>query len=257
MEGFSNDMDGNGKPELWMAGDFSSSIYGGMTRIFAFEPDSNLIYKQVYQIDIRGLFAVDIGNIRIADFDNDGKQELMVRNAAYLFFFKSRGIGDYYCDFVYRDPIVTDTTITSWNGWGTDAKDIDGDGIPELLNFKTIGPHSTAYTPIYKRNIVTCVSGEGKNTPNDFNLYQNYPNPFNGSTKIKYSVSRESAVSLIIRDILGREIKTLINESRHSGDYETTWDGTDNNHRGVSSGVYIVSLISSGYNKSIKVMLMK
>jgi hypothetical protein len=256
LQGFSNDMDGNGKPELWMAGDFSSSTYGGMTRIFAFEPDSNLVYKQVYQIDIRGLFAVDIGDIRIADFDNDGKQELMVRNAAYLFFFKNRGIGDYYCDFVYKDPMV-DTISTDWGGWGTDARDIDGDGIPELLNFKTIGPHSTAYTPIYKRRIITNVSGDRTNTPNDFNLYQNYPNPFNGSTVIKFSISKQSDIKLIIRDILGREIKTLLNESRHPGEYETKWDGTDNNHRSAGSGVYIVSLISSGYNKSIKVLLMK
>ena len=254
LQGFSNDMDGNGKPELWMAGDFGSSVYGGMTRIFAFEPDSNLIYKQVYQIDIRGLFAANIGNIRVADFDNDGKQELMVKNAAYMFFFKNRGIGDYYCDFVYKDPIV-DTILT--DGWGTDAKDIDGDGIPELLNFTTMEPYSTANTQIYKRNIVTSVLGDRTNLPKEFNLYQNYPNPFNGSTKIKYSVPRESTVSLIIRDILGREIKTLINEFRHSGEYETKWDGTDNNHRSAGSGVYIVSLISSGYNKSIKVMLTK
>lgn len=256
LQGFSNDMDGNGKPELWMAGDFSSSKYGGMTRIFAFEPDSNLVYKQVYQIDIRGLFSAIIGNIRITDFDNDGKQELMVRNAAYMFFFKSRGIGDYYCDFIYRDPFI-DTLSTSSDFWGTDAKDIDGDGIPELINFTTLGPHSTACTLIYKKNIITGVSGDRTNTPNDFTLYQNYPNPFNGSTIIKFSIPKQSGTKLIIRDILGREIKTLISESKHSGEYETTWDGTDNSHRSVGSGVYIVSLISSGYSKSIKVMLMK
>jgi hypothetical protein len=256
LEGFSNDMDGNGKPELWMAGDFGSSIYGGMTRIFAFEPDSDLIYKQVYQIDIRGLFAYNIGNIRVADFDKDGKQELMVKNAVYTFFFKSRGIGDYYCDFVFKDPI-SDTISTDWDGWGQDAKDIDGDGIPELLSFATIGPHSTANTTIYKRKIITGVSEGGSNIPKEFNLYQNYPNPFNGSTIIKFSISKQSDIKLTIRDIMGREIRTMLNESRHPGEYETKWDGTDNNHRSVGSGVYIVSLISSGYNKSIKVMLMK
>jgi hypothetical protein len=256
MQGFSNDMDGNGKPELWMAGDFSSSIYGGMTRIFAFEPDSNLVYKQVYQIDIRGLFAVDIGNIRVADFDNDGKPELMVRNAAYMFFFKSRGIGDYYCDFILRDPFV-DTVSTYWDSWGTDAKDIDGDGIPELLCFTIVGGNSQAFTPILKRNIITGIPEDRTKLPNEFNLYQNYPNPFNGSTIIKFSISKQSDTKLIIRDILGREVKTLIDESRNRGVYDVKWDGTDNSHHSVSSGVYIVSLISSGYNKSIKVMLMK
>jgi WD40 repeat protein len=256
LEGFSNDMDGNGKPELWMAGDFSSSIYGGMTRIFAFEPDSNWVYKQVYQIDIRGLFSAIIGNIRITDFDNDGKQELMVRNAAYMFFFKSRGIGDYYCDFIYRDPFI-DTLSTSSDFWGTDAKDLDGDGIPELINFTSMGPHSTACTFIYKKKIITDVSGDRTNIPKEFNLYQNYPNPFNGSTIIKFSISKQSDTKLIIRDILGREIKTLVNEYHDIGVYDVTWDGKDNSHRSVGSGVYIVSLITLRYNKSIKVMLLK
>ncbi len=254
LQGFSHDMDGNGKPELWVGGDFSSSIYGGVTRIFAFEPTDNESYEQVYQIDIRGLFALSIGDIRVADFDNDGKEEVMVRNGNYMFFFKNKGPKDYYCDFIYEDP-MSDTTKTSQ--WGTDAKDLDNDGIPELLSFNTVGEHSRASTLILKRSSIVGISKEEDNLPHDFKLYQNYPNPFNGMTKIKYSVPKQSNVRIIIRDLLGRAVKTLLSDSRTRGVYESIWDGTDDNNRSVSSGVYFISMESPGYNNSLKLILLK
>jgi hypothetical protein len=141
--------------------------------------------------------------------------------------------------------------------WGTDAMDLDKDGIPELLSFNTVGDHSRGSTLILKRNLISGISNDKEYLPNDFKLYQNYPNPFNGMTRIKYSVPKQSNVSIIIRDLLGRAIKTLISDSRNSGVYETVWDGTDDNHCSVSSGVYFISMVSSGYNKSIKIILLK
>jgi hypothetical protein len=254
LQGFSHDMDGNGKPELWIGGDFNSLTYGGITRIFAFEPTGDDSYQQVYQIDIRGLFALSIGDIRVADFDNDGKEEVMVRNGNYMFFFKCRGLRDYYCDFIYLDPMADSSNVSQW---GTDAMDLDKDGIPELLSFNTVGDHSRGSTLILKRNLISGISNDKEYLPNDFKLYQNYPNPFNGMTRIKYSVPKQSNVCIIIRDLLGRAIKTLISDSRNSGVYETVWDGTDDNHCSVSSGVYFISMVSSGYNKSIKIILLK
>ena len=255
LQGFSHDMDGNGKPELWIGGDFSSEEYGGVTRIFAFEPTGNDSYEQVYQIDIRGLFALSIGDIRVADFDNDGKEEVMVKNGELMFFIKSRGPKDYYCDFIYQDPMADSSNISDY---GVDAMDLDNDGIPELLSFNTKDSYvSYSETLLLKRNKITGISDEGNKQPSDFNLYQNYPNPFNGMTKIKFSVPKQTNISIIIRDLLGRAIKTLVSDSRSSGVYETVWDGTDNNHCSVSSGVYFVSMVSSGYNKSLKIILLK
>ena len=82
--------------------------------------------------------------------------------------------------------------------------------------------------------------------PTTFILYQNYPNPFNPTTNIKYSVtsnvkSETSNVKLIIYDILGKEVATLVNEKFNAGTYSVTFDGSS-----YATGVYFYQLISDG-----------
>jgi len=97
--------------------------------------------------------------------------------------------------------------------------------------------------------------------PSSFLMLQNYPNPFNPSTKIKFSVPNSllsnqsvigSVVSLKVFDVLGREIKTLLNEEMSSGEYEITFDGNN-----LASGIYYCVLRAGDYSKSIKLVLMK
>jgi hypothetical protein len=73
--------------------------------------------------------------------------------------------------------------------------------------------------------------------PSGFALFQNYPNPFNPETKIKFQIPTSSDVVLQVFDVLGREVKTLVNERLQPGSYETTFDGKD-----LSSGVYLYRL---------------
>lgn len=80
--------------------------------------------------------------------------------------------------------------------------------------------------------------------PATFALLQNYPNPFNASTWIKYELPvGEHSVQLIIYDILGQRIKTLIDSKQQpAGYYQIIWDGTDDAGRPVSSGIYFYKL---------------
>ena len=71
------------------------------------------------------------------------------------------------------------------------------------------------------------------NFPIRYQLMQNYPNPFNPVTTIKYSVPATSHISLVVYDVLGREIQTLINEEKYPGNYTVQFDGSD-----LSNGVY-------------------
>jgi hypothetical protein len=88
--------------------------------------------------------------------------------------------------------------------------------------------------------------------PNGFVLEQNYPNPFNPTTVIKFQVSSSKFVSLKVYDVLGREVKTLVNEKLEAGSYETTFDAT-----GLASGIYFYRLQSGEFVSTKRLLLLK
>ncbi len=95
-------------------------------------------------------------------------------------------------------------------------------------------------------------------TPSDYTLEQNYPNPFNPTTNIKFSLPISKKVSVIIYDMLGSEVKTLIdNQEFTKGSYEATWNGTNNFGSKVASGNYIATMKFGNFTKSIKMQLLK
>ncbi len=88
--------------------------------------------------------------------------------------------------------------------------------------------------------------------PTSFELHQNYPNPFNPSTKIAFDLPKDAKVKLVIYDILGREIKTLIhNEFRTAGKYITEFNGSN-----LASGVYFYQLTINNEQLAIKKMVL-
>jgi hypothetical protein len=97
----------------------------------------------------------------------------------------------------------------------------------------------------------------------DYSLEKNYPNPFNPSTTIKYNLPVDSRVALKIYDIMGREVKTLVNEDNSMGYKEIIWNGKNDSGELVSSGIYICRLralpIEGGnvFEKNEKLVLMK
>ena len=89
-------------------------------------------------------------------------------------------------------------------------------------------------------------------TPSRFELFQNYPNPFNPITKITYSIPKVSFITLKVYDLLGREIKTLVNEFRQPGVFSI-----DFNTEGLSSGIYFYKLKAGEFTETKKMILMK
>ncbi|RPI17291.1 MAG: T9SS C-terminal target domain-containing protein [Ignavibacteriae bacterium] len=88
--------------------------------------------------------------------------------------------------------------------------------------------------------------------PNDFYLQQNYPNPFNPKTIINFQLPMSNYVKLIIYDVTGREITTLVNEQLNPGTYEAEWDASN-----YSSGIYFYRLTSNNFTETKKMMLIK
>jgi predicted GH43/DUF377 family glycosyl hydrolase len=75
--------------------------------------------------------------------------------------------------------------------------------------------------------------------PTQYHLFQNYPNPFNPETRISYEISKSTRVVLKVMNLLGQNVRTLVDEEKPSGFYEVLWDGKDDHGQRVASGVYL------------------
>jgi hypothetical protein len=86
--------------------------------------------------------------------------------------------------------------------------------------------------------------------PDTYALMQNYPNPFNPVTTIRFSINKDENVKLIVYDVLGNEVATIVNERLIANTYDVTWDASS-----YSSGVYFYRIIA-GNDVSVKKMMM-
>jgi hypothetical protein len=108
---------------------------------------------------------------------------------------------------------------------------------------------------VWRRPVSELVSGVERlsnELPAHFVLEQNYPNPFNPSTSIHYQLPMDSHVSLVVYDILGREVAVLVNERKRAGRYEANFDAT-----GLCSGVYLYRLNAGTYSETKKLVFLK
>ena len=93
--------------------------------------------------------------------------------------------------------------------------------------------------------------------PYKYALHPNYPNPFNPLTRINYDIPKDGSVELIVFDILGREVTTLINANIQAGYHNITWRGINKHRQVVGAGVYFLQLRSKNFTKTIKMLLLK
>jgi len=93
--------------------------------------------------------------------------------------------------------------------------------------------------------------------PDKFSVHNNFPNPFNAITQIRYEIPRPSRVNLVVYDLLGREVTTLINDRLEPGYHETRWNGRNDFGQIVSSGIYFYVFQTDSYLKSGKMILLK
>lgn len=93
--------------------------------------------------------------------------------------------------------------------------------------------------------------------PESVTLFPNYPNPFNHSTTIRFTLPAEDFVDLSIFDASGKEVRFLLQTNRTAGDFTTMWDGLDNTGNVVSSGIYIIRLLTSDHRLTRKCLFIK
>jgi len=146
---------------------------------------------------------------------------------------------------------------------------------PEILSFNSVtkkltaikdgetsaiieygGLKDTIYFKINGDNITGIDEGENNsgnsNMPNKYELLQNYPNPFNPNTTITYQLPKSGSVTLKIFDVLGREVKTLVNEQKEMGRYTVTFNASS-----FASGMYVYQLRANDFISTKKMLLLK
>jgi len=88
-------------------------------------------------------------------------------------------------------------------------------------------------------------------------LKGNYPNPFNPTTTISYSVRENTPVSIEIYNVKGQKVRNLVKSVKEAGEHTVVWNGTDDNGRAVSSGVYYFKMNAGKYSSTKKMIMMK
>jgi len=129
----------------------------------------------------------------------------------------------------------------------------------DWMVFATDGQDTTASTEIRTITIDArpVLSTDELAIPEVFALHQNYPNPFNPSTRIKYDLPEAENVQIMVYDIMGRKVRTLINEYQDIGYRTILWDATDDYGRAVSAGMYVYMIQAGDFRQVKKMVLLK
>ncbi len=137
--------------------------------------------------------------------------------------------------------------VNGGHDWPGDWGNMDINASEEIWNF---------FTLVVEDSSNIHIENEGQH-PTAFALLQNYPNPFNPVTTIRYDLPQESHVHLVIYDILGKEVKTIVNSKELAGYRSVRWDGLNSYGQEVSTGMYFYRLETSDFSKVQKMVLLK
>ncbi len=148
-----------------------------------------------------------------------------------------------------------------------DGRGASGEGMLVELVFKTSGTPSAADFQVSESVLVGVDGavdmlarveiGNLNPLPDQYGLNQNVPNPFNPSTVVGYQLPEAGLVRLAIYNLLGQEVRVLVNETKEAGSFTATWDGADELGRRVASGVYLYRIQAGGFSASRRMLLLK
>jgi hypothetical protein len=120
-----------------------------------------------------------------------------------------------------------------------------------------LAPTTAEYKLWVKAEPVGVRESTGSSLPKVFTLSQNYPNPFNPTTEIAFDLPVRTHVTLIVYNVLGRRVTTLVNEPLSAGHYVADWDGRSSGGIQVASGIYFYRLHTESFIQTKKMILLK
>jgi ligand-binding sensor domain-containing protein len=139
--------------------------------------------------------------------------------------------------------------------WGNVSTGLPNPSIGSLLGTDGTNLFADANGIVWMRplsEMITAVKYDQSNLPISYSMQQNYPNPFNPSTMINYSVPKSGLVTIKVYDILGREIATLVNGEKPTGNYNVEFNASR-----LSSGIYFYRMQAGNFVETKKLLLLK
>ena len=186
--------------------------------------------------------------LKLIDVDDDSDLDLIFGGLA----------ADSDLQLAFNNGGAVDTTILlseeRIDVLGIDAADINGDLVVDIVAADRFDKNLL----LLNGTIATAANNPQSNRiPVGYALLDNYPNPFNPETIIRYQLPQNSKVELVIYDMLGRKVRSLLDSREVAGEHHVTWDGRDNAGNQVTSGVYFYTLSAGSFQKTKKMLLVR
>jgi hypothetical protein len=195
-------------------------------------PDSAALYPGTWSVGLTPLWFAKGGN-------NDGYDVIQAN------------------DFTWQFPAVTSF---DWAPYTLDVTVPAGAKVLEVRLHTYSRFTGTIYWDDVTIEVIgttTAVRDPNAEVPAVYELGQNYPNPFNPSTTISYGVPRNGEVTLVVYDMLGRQVRELARGYASAGRYTVTWDGHDDQGHAVGSGMYLYRLTAGDHAMVNKMVFVK
>ena len=138
--------------------------------------------------------------------------------------------------------------------WDDDKSEFPGGGANRVF---VVGTKDTTVYHWWKDEHPTNAIDGPDAVPTSYALEQNYPNPFNPTTNIRYQLPEDAKVKIVIYDVMGKVVRTLVNDNQSTGYQSVKWDSKNNHGAKVSTGVYIYHMQANSYHQTKKMMLIK
>jgi hypothetical protein len=204
---------------------------------------------------------VDYFDIKIANID-EANNRVLIGLISMVFGQKDElKAGDgVIANLTFRvdDPDITEFEVTPFTSTNP------GHSLSLVYNDRSSGKPRVAHAnpevtgnPIDLLNAKPVDQAETPEIPTHYSLAQNYPNPFNPSTTLAYSLKEPGHVTISIYNVLGQNVRTLIDEYQAAGNYTKVWNGHDDSGGEVASGIYFYRIKAGEFSDIKKMVLMK
>jgi hypothetical protein len=211
------------------------------------------------KIDSLDLSSADETNIQGVEFRWIGKESLILPTVAT---FEGNVTGD--MEIYTIDPNAQPINVSQYSGVDTlpavsDFSHAEGQNMPYRVWCawqRYVNGKWQIWGSFTELNWGLGISTLGENL-NSFRLFQNYPNPFNPATVISWQLAVGSHVELVIYNLLGQRIRTLLNSRQSAGSHQVQWNGRDDNGEDVASGIYVFRLEAGEFVGSRKLLLVR